>query len=186
MDCAGSAIFKAAVIETHYVDQLVKAQKESISVLLETIESPGDEGKVYQEKGVFSKDAGGEFIPSQVENETDYDKNDGISRKFMSIETKLAGKNLRRTAIREAGEKTLWQKNMAVLSLPIFTEHSRVRELNDTKGNELAYMAGFDYKSETIDRFVRELKYFQLSHQVLIMTVGFFCTLWKEKSGKDI
>lgn len=186
LNCAGSIIFKAAVIETNYLERLIKAQKGSISTRLGAVESGCDDGRTYEEKGIFSKDEGGKFTKYPVENAEDYAANGGISRKFMGVGEKKAGKNLKRTAISAVGEKTLYQKNMALLSLPIFTEHSRFGEINETKGNELAYLAGFDYKSNTIDRFAREMKYFQISDQLLRMTAGFYLNLWQERTREDV
>ena len=105
-------------------------------------------------------DEKGKFIDYPKEHKDDYEKNGGVSNKFKSVSERIKNRDLNRLTIFQVREGTLlYRKNLTLFCLPIITEHSRFSELNETKGNELKYFCGYDYKSSTIDKYAREMKY---------------------------
>lgn len=182
LNCAGSYIFISAVKETKYVELLTKLQKELIEQITEKITMSEDEGAIYKETGIFSKDKKGRFKKYKKERNI----GETISKKFSSIQERKKTRNLKRTSINKNNMKTLYKKNMTLLCLSIITNHSKFRELTDTQGNELENISGYNYKYNTIDKYARELKYYEISQSMIKMTGEHFYKIWKEKTGEDL
>lgn len=186
LNYAGYFILIAATIETEFINQLISAQKNVISHILKRDDKRGSSGGIKEEKGIFSKDKDGKFKKYSLESEEEYKENGEISNKFRSVENRIKDRDLQRLAISQACEGTLYRKNMTLLSLPVITSHSRFGELNDTLGDELKYLSGFDYKGNTIDKYMREMKYLQLSNILLNKTAEFWHNCWKKYTSEDI
>ncbi|CEG11285.1 conserved hypothetical protein [groundwater metagenome] len=76
--------------------------------------------------------------------------------------------------------KTISRKNLAVLSLPLVTLNGGMRDINKVTGNALKHVCGFNYKHATIDKYLRELKYLQISSDFIKATSEFWINFWKE------
>ncbi len=185
---AGLFIFLSAILETNYINELLAVQQNIIENERgngkEKLCGPGLRPRgLQEEKGVFSKDEKGKFIDYPKEHKDDYEKNGGVSNKFKSVSERIKNRDLNRLTIFQVREETLYRKNLTLLCLPIITEHSRFSELNETKGNELKYFCGYDYKSSTIDKYAREMKYLQSSHLLMQHMASFWFHLWQDKNS---
>ncbi len=193
LTCAGAFILIAAIMETGFIKHLLQAQQEIVSDFKEQLISAEENNTASpslcgtkQERGIFSKDEKGKFQKYESDSEEDYKNNGFISSKFLSVKNRIQTRNLNRLDILNIKEPTIYRKNLTLLLLPIFTNHSRLVELDDTLGNELTYLAGYDYKSSTIDKYLREMKYLQWSGVMLDQIARFWCRFWESKTGKPI
>ena len=101
------------------------------------------------------------------------DNRDDINYKGHDIAKTSAGSNLGK--LRE------------LLSLPITTVNGRVNELADSSSKTMRQaFCGFHYQPSTIDKFFRELKYYDLEHE-LNQTLGqFWFSVWNSDPGKTV
>jgi hypothetical protein len=183
IECAGAIIFTSAVKEIKYLEKITELQYQITKEITSEIKIPETEGAIYEEVGIFSKDEKGRFKKYETVKKTS-NKNKEISNKFMSLQERKKNRNLKRTSINNTSIETLQKKNMTLLSLPIITDKSRIVELTNTKRNELKYISGYDYKYNTMHKYISELKYFEMSNKLLIRTGEFFYKLWEETTGE--
>ena len=54
--------------------------------------------------------------------------------------------------------KTIERKTMGVLSLPVVTMNGSMRSVDTALGQSLAHLAGYDYKQNTLKKYLNELK----------------------------
>ena len=193
LNCAGAFILIAALMETGFMEHLLKEQQEMVRRIKEKLNSEKEkkplsssENGTKQEKGVFSKDERGKFQKYESDSDEDYENNGFISSKFLSVKKRIQTRDLSRLDILNINETTAYRKNITLLLLPILTNHSRPIELNETLGDELTYLAGFDYKGNTIDKYLREMKYLLLSGDILDKIAQFWCRFWENKTGSPI
>ena len=191
LDQAGLFIFLAAVLETNYIDELLKTQQKILENEAKTnnekLSKSGSliRGGITEEKGIFSKDVKGRFIDYPKESKEDYEINGGMSNKFKSVSERVKNRDLGRLSLFQVRESTLYRKNLTLLCLPIVTKHSRFSELNETIGNELKYFCGYNYKSSTIDKYARELKYLQSSNIFMNQMANFWYHFWKRTNNES-
>ncbi len=74
----------------------------------------------------------------------------------------LQHKNWTSLKLIRATDHTISKKSLAVLSLPVVTGNGRVRTVNLAQGESLGHFCGFNYKQETISKFLSELKYLEV------------------------
>jgi hypothetical protein len=79
--------------------------------------------------------------------------------RFASVEEKRERKNYSRMALFQAGEFILERKCLGILALPLITLNGTTRSVNGPLGNALDHFCGYNYQHDTLDKFLRELKY---------------------------
>jgi|TARA_B100000315_G_scaffold255358_1_gene298523 transposase len=103
--------------------------------------------------------------------------------RFDSISTKRLTKNWKSMNIIRDTSKTIERKTMGVLSLPVVTMNGSMRSVDTALGQSLAHLAGYDYKQNTLKKYLNELKYLGVSTCLLKNMVGFWQRCWAaEKS----
>ncbi|ODS41617.1 MAG: hypothetical protein A7315_01060 [Candidatus Altiarchaeales archaeon WOR_SM1_79] len=114
----------------------------------------------------------GKFTP-------EYNKHEDVRKtKFNSIEDKILLKDISRLQVLETQTKFISRKNLAVMSLPLVTLNGSVRNINKSIGNALKHICGYNYKHATIDKYLRELKYTQISSNFIKATAEFWINFW--------
>lgn len=98
--------------------------------------------------------------------------------KFNSIEDKILRKDLSRLQMLNLQRKFISRKNLAVLCLPLVTLNGSMRDINKSIGNSLEHICGYNYKHATIDKYLRELKYLQISSNLIKATSEFWIDFW--------
>jgi hypothetical protein len=105
--------------------------------------------------------------------------------KFASIEEKIKDKSFSRLSLYQLEAANLNRKNLAVLLLPLVTNNGAVRNLDKPLSNALEYACGYNYKNATIDRYLRELKYLQVSADLIHCNARFWSRFWKKYAAAD-
>lgn len=105
--------------------------------------------------------------------------------KFASIEDKVKNKDFSRLSMSQIKDDNLDRKNLALLLLPLVTNNGTVRSLDTPLGNALEYSCGYNYKNATIDKYLRELKYLQVSAELINCNARFWSRFWKQYDSTD-
>ncbi len=74
--------------------------------------------------------------------------------------------------------KTIERKSLAILSLPVITMNGSMRTVDSALGQELKHFAGFDYKQNSLTKYLSELKYLGVSAKFLEDIVAFWNKCW--------
>jgi len=166
---AGFEILSALAYHTGIFDVWSNTIVEHIENVKET-----DLFKENQYKGAdhpFERDKG-KLTP-------EYNRLEDVRKtKFDSIGDKVRNKDLSRLQILSTETKTISRKNLAVLSLPLVTLNGSMRNINKVIGNALKHLCGCNYKHATIDKYLRELKYLQISSNFIKATAEFWINFW--------
>jgi len=104
--------------------------------------------------------------------------------RFASVSEKRKHKNWTSLKLIQALDHTISKKSLAVLSLPIVTGNGRVRTVNLAQGQSLGHFCGFNYKQETLSRFLSELKYLGVSSFLLSELPKFWRKCWGSEFNK--
>lgn len=105
--------------------------------------------------------------------------------RFKSIDEKLSTKNYSSMSIFRMSKKTISRYNMALLCLPLVTDNGKSSRVNRVKGNDLAFLCGYNYKDGALDKYMRELKYLKVSEKLIIETAKFWMDFWRNRNQKD-
>lgn len=105
--------------------------------------------------------------------------------KFASITDKVKDKDFTRFTLSQLKSDNLKRKNLAVLFLPLVTNNGATRNVNTPLGNALRYACGYNYKNATIDKYLRELKYLQVSADLINCNARFWNQFWKQYDSQD-
>jgi transposase len=105
--------------------------------------------------------------------------------KFASITDKVKNKDFSRLSISQIKTDNLNRKNLAVLFLPLVTNNGATRNVDNPLGNALRYACGYNYKNATIDKYLRELKYLQVSAELINCNARFWSRFWKQYDSQD-
>ncbi len=105
--------------------------------------------------------------------------------KFASISEKVKDKDFSRLSLYQTKEDTINRKNLALLLLPLVTNNGASRSLNKPLGNALGYACGYNYKNATIDKYLRELKYLQVSTDLIECNAKFWNSFWRQYDVAD-
>jgi len=101
-------------------------------------------------------------------------------QRFASVEEKREGKNYSRMSLFRAGEFVLERKCLGILALPLITLNGSTRSANGPLGNALEHFCGYNYQHDTLDKFLRELKYLGISDRLLRDQVSFWQAHWRK------
>lgn len=105
--------------------------------------------------------------------------------KFASISDKVKKKDFSRSSLYKTSADNLSRKNLALLLLPLVTNNGACRSLDKPMGNALEYGCGYNYKNATIDKYLRELKYLQVSEDMINCNARFWSQFWKQYDCPD-
>jgi hypothetical protein len=105
--------------------------------------------------------------------------------RFKSIDDKILTKNFSTMKIFSMSEKTIYRYNLALLCLPLVTSNGKSSRVNRVKGNDLAFLCGENYKDASLERYLQELKYLQISDKLINATAKFWQDFWRNESGDE-
>ena len=105
--------------------------------------------------------------------------------RFRSIEDKIQGKNFSAMNIFKMSEKAISRYNLALLCLPLVTSNGKTSRVNRVKGNDLAFLCGYNYKDASLNRYLGELKYLKVSDQLITATAKFWMDFWRDESKEE-
>ena len=100
--------------------------------------------------------------------------------RFASVEEKREHKNFSRMALFQAGEFIVERKCLGILAFPLITLNGTTRSANTPLGNALGHFCGYNYQHDTLDKFLRELKYLGISDRLLRDQVSFWQAHWRK------
>ena len=102
--------------------------------------------------------------------------------RFRPLEEKIGDKRFTAMRIFSLSRESIMRYVLALFSLPLVTTNGRVRSVDSPKGNALKYLCGFNYKAAALDRHIRELKYLQISNELMEATARFWINFWKSRN----
>ena len=102
--------------------------------------------------------------------------------RFKSIDEKIPKKNYSSMNIFNMSEKIISRYNLALLCLPLATDNGKTSRVNRVKGNDLAFLCGYNYKDAALDKYLRELKYLKVSEKLISETAKFWMNFWRERN----
>jgi hypothetical protein len=117
----------------------------------------------------------------------DYNQREDVrANRFASISEKRKIKNWQSLDIVRDSCDVLIRKSLAILALPAITMNGSVRTVNVALGNSLRHICGFNYKQNTVVKYLNELKYLGISTQLLKDTPQFWRQCWGDKLADSI
>ncbi len=105
--------------------------------------------------------------------------------RFKSIDEKIPKKNYSSMNIFRTSEKTISRYSLALLCLPLVTYNGKSSRVNRVKGNDLAFLCGYNYKDAALDKYLRELKYLKVSEKLIIETAKFWMDFWRDREPEE-
>ena len=109
----------------------------------------------------------------------EYNQREDIRKtRFDSITEKRGEKNWASMNIIRDDIKTIERKSLAILSLPVITMNGSMRTVDSALGQELKHFAGFDYKQNSLTKYLSELKYLGVSAKFLEDIIAFWNKCW--------
>ena len=175
---AGIEVFSALAQHIGLLDCWKKAILGRMDQVKQT-ESFDDRDGHSKGEYVYARRKNGTFSPR-------YNRLNKIRKmKFASITDKIKDKNFARLSLYQTNEDVLNRKNLALLLLPLATNNGASRSLNKPLGNALGYACGYNYKNATIDKYLRELKYLQVSTDLIECNAKFWSHFWKQYDLND-
>lgn len=174
---AGIEIFSALVHHSGILEQW----GETIRQRLEHIK----QSELYQ---AGDHGAGGDHISARLRGKfcARYNRLKPVrQKKFASIAEKVKEKDFSRLSLDRTGEASLNRRNLAVLLLPLVTNNGASRSVDKPLGNALEQACGYNYKNATLDKYLRELKYLQVSSELINCNARFWSGFWKQYERCD-
>jgi hypothetical protein len=107
------------------------------------------------------------------------------NNRFKSIDEKIPLKSLSRMNIFQKSNKILSRYNLALLCLPLVTSNGKSSRINRVRGNDIAFLSGYNYKDAALDKYLRELKYLKISNQLILETAKFWISFWKKEQNEE-
>ena len=161
---------------------ILESWKKTIQQRLDQVK----ETELYRDRGSRST---GDHIYARRRNGTFSPRYNRLSKirkmKFASITDKVKDKDFSRLSLYKATQDVIDRKNLALLLLPLATNNGASRSLDKPLGNALSYACGFNYKNATIDKYLRELKYLQVSTELIECNARFWSKFWKQYDSAD-
>lgn len=105
-------------------------------------------------------------------------------QKFQSVTIKRKNKNWNSMHVIRDSKKTIEQKTIALLSLPLISMNGMIRNVNVGLGNALSHVCSFNYKQATLRKYLSELKYLNISEKLLSDLPLFWLNLWGNEFDK--
>jgi len=139
------------------------------------------ESKEFKESELIQKDhpdlrSNGRFTP-------EYNKLPHVKEsRFKSLDEKIGAKRFASMSIFSLSRESIMRYTLALFSLPQVTANGRVRSVDNPRGNALKYLCGVNYKASTLNKHLSELKYLQLSNELIEATAKFWIDLWGKRN----
>lgn len=105
--------------------------------------------------------------------------------RFKPLEEKIADKRFASMRIFDLSRESIMRYTLALFSLPLVTANGRVRSVDNPRGNALKYLCGINYKASTLDKHLSELKYLQVSNELIEVTAKFWIDFWGNRNKSD-
>lgn len=105
--------------------------------------------------------------------------------RFKSIDEKIPLKTLSSMNIFIKSNKIISRYNLALLCLPLVTSNGKSSRINRVRGNDIAFLSGYNYKDAALDKYLRELKYLKISNQLILETAKFWINFWKKEQNEE-
>lgn len=113
-------------------------------------------------------------------------REDVRANRFGSISEKRKRKNWQSMDIIRDNPSVLVRKSLAVLSLPVITMNGNVRSVDLALGDSLKHLCGFNYKQNTIVKYLSELKYLGISTCLLQDLPEFWRECWGDELTESV
>jgi len=146
--------------------------------------------KDKKESGVFENSARLEKDHTDLRSKgkftSEYNKSTSVTEsRFRSLDEKIGNKRFAAMDIFSLSRNSILRRILALFSLPLVTSNGRARSIDNPRGNALKYLCGVNYKASTIDKHIRELKYLQISDDLIESTARFWIDFWSSRNGSD-
>ena len=116
----------------------------------------------------------------------DYNRREDVrANRFASISEKRKNKNWQSLDIVRDSCDVLIRKSLAIMALPVITVNGSVRTVNVALGNCLSHICGFNYKQNTIVKYLNELKYLGISTHLLKDIAHFWRQCWGDQMSES-
>jgi hypothetical protein len=102
--------------------------------------------------------------------------------RFKSLDEKIDNKRFTAMPIFSLTRRSIMRYILALLSLPMVTSNGRVRSVDNPRGNALKYLCGFNYKAATLDKHLRDLKYLQISNELIETIAKYWMDFWSSRN----
>ena len=142
------------------------------------------ESKEFKESELIQKDhldlrSNGRFTP-------EYNKLPQVKEsRFKSLDEKIGLKRFASMNIFSLSRESIMRYALALFSLPQVTSNGRVRSVDNPRGNALKYLCGVNYKASTLDKHLSELKYLQVSNELIEAIAKFWIDFWSKRNKLD-
>jgi len=107
------------------------------------------------------------------------------THRFKSVDEKIQSKNFSAMNIFKMSEKAISRYNLALLCLPLVTSNGKTSRVNRVKGNDLAFLCDYNYKDASLNKYIGELKYLQISDQLIAAIAKFWMDFWRDESEEE-
>jgi len=146
--------------------------------------------KDKKESGVFENSARFEKDHTDLRSKgkftSEYNKSPSVTEsRFKSLDEKISNKRFAAMDIFSLSKNSILRRTLALFSLPLVTANGRARSVDNPRGNALKYLCGVNYKASTIDKHIRELKYLQISDDLIESTARFWIDFWSSRNDSD-
>ena len=172
----GGEIFTSLAFFSGIIDLFTKTIVERINEVRES--------SLFLQNQVVRKDYPGFRVQGKFTKEYNQLKQVRENR-FKSIDEKIPKKNYSSMDIIKKSEKNISRYNLALLCLPLVTYNGKSSRVNRVKGNDLAFLCGYNYKDAALDKYLRELKYLKVSEKLIIETAKFWMNFWRDKYQEE-
>jgi transposase len=102
--------------------------------------------------------------------------------RFECLEDKCHKKRYASMKIFSRSKASFMRYSLALFALPLVTENGRIRSIDHPRGNALAYLCGYNYKAATLNTYLSELKYLQISTELIATTARFWIEFWSRRN----
>jgi len=142
------------------------------------------ESETFKESALIQKDqpdlrSKGKFTP-------EYNQLPPVREsRFKPLEEKIGSKRFASMGLFSLSRESIMRYTLALFSLPLVTANGKIRSVDNPRGNALKYLCGFNYKASTLDKHLSELKYLQISNELIEATAKFWIDFWGRRNKPD-
>jgi len=130
------------------------------------------------EKDTYGRNRKGQFTVK-------YNKRKDIRQnRFLTIDIKRESKRFNGMSLAKSSTAVIERKSIATMVLPVVTSNGALRTVNTPVGNALEDLCGYNYKQDTLNKFLTEIKYLSISSELLKEQAFFWQKIWKNKKIK--
>ena len=176
---AGALFLRLADERTGYSAGMASAIHEAAAATVAS--APAPTAPRLEEAG--SRDARGRF--TAIYNKANLKVGARLGPAFRSIVEKRREVQLGARRLAQEGVATIQRKCQAVLMLPLLTDNGRTVQVDDYRAHHgLAELCGHAYTGETLERFLRDLKYLGLGDAMMNQHAAFWMAQEPHQEGE--